>query len=141
MRLFKIYHKKYTGEIEVLFSTQMLRIDFSNTNINANDLAAFKRVVPATLEEFLKGTWCGADAKIIEADYEASFVDFWAAYNKKINKIRAEKNFNSLSKLEKILALQGIKKYDAYLTKDARWRTKADPETYLRNKMWENEYN
>lgn len=44
-----------------------------------------------------------------------------------------------MGKLDKILALQGIKKYDAFL-KEQKWRAKADPETYLRNKMWENEY-
>lgn len=140
MRLFNIYNPKYKGEIQVLYGElQLLRFDCSNAQINNETLGAFKKMLPVTLAEFLLGKWCSASTSVVEADYEVSFLDFWAAYNKKINKIRAENHFNRLNKMERIKALNGIKPYEKYL-KDNNWRSKADPETYIRNKMWDNEY-
>lgn len=141
MRQFKIYNPAYKGEIEVLYDgVKLLRFDCSNAiDIAPETIASFKKALPARLHDFLNSPWSSNATKIVEADYEASFADFWAAYNKKINKIRAEKIYTGMGKLDKILALQGIKKYDAFL-KEQKWRAKADPETYLRNKMWENEY-
>lgn len=140
MRQFNIYNSKFKGEIQVLYGEQqLLRFDCSNAQISNETMGAFKKMLPVTLEEFLQGKWCSASTNVVEADYEVSFADFWAAYNKKINKIRAENNFNKLNKMERIKALNGIKPYEKYL-KDNNWRSKADPETYLRNKMWENEY-
>lgn len=141
MKLYKITTQRFTGEIEVVYDERLtlVKIDFTNTNIEMPVVDSFKRAIPASLPIFLQGKWCGSDVNIIEADYEIVFADFWAAYNKKINKIRAIKIFNGLGKLDKALALQGVKKYDTYLRSND-WRKKADPENYLRSRMWENEY-
>lgn len=92
--------------------------------------------VQATLLPFCKAL--GAD--LTEMPPDVSFDKFWALYGKKINRKRAEVVFNKLSNEDKFLAILGIKKYDWFLTKIEPWRSKADPETYLKNRMYENEW-
>lgn len=140
MQLFKITNPSYKGEIEVTYNGNLIKFDFSNAQELAPEtISAFKRSIPPTIAEFMKGTWCSAATTIIEADYEVSFLMFWNAYDKKINRKRAEIVFDHLPKSKKIKALLAVKAYDKFLKKES-WRPKADPETYLRNEMWENEY-
>ena len=79
-------------------------------------------------------------AMIVEDEFEVTFDMFWIAYNKKINRKRCEPIWNKLSKPKQVKAYYGVKSYDKYLKVES-WRQKADPENYLRNEMWENEYN
>jgi hypothetical protein len=64
---------------------------------------------------------------------------FWKAYNKKINNKRCIQLWNKMSKTKQVKAYYGITQYDKFLSKED-WRTKADPETYLRNEMFYNEW-
>lgn len=139
MNRYHITSKKFTGTIEVWYSATLLKIDLTQATLTIDDITGFKRVLPATQEAFLKGEWCSLDTVVVQMDFEVTFDMFWSAYDKKINKARAMPIFQKLSKTEQVKALMGIKAYDKYLTKE-KWRTKADPENYLRNKTWENEY-
>lgn len=140
MRKFIIKHTKYGGEIEVVYNAHIVQnINFSNAQITPDVLAAFKRLLPATLAEFTRAKWIGNDGVIVEADYEITFDQFWNDYGKKINKSRSILLWQKMNKAMQLAAWTGIKKYDAYLKKES-WRGKADPETYLRNRYWENEY-
>ena len=47
--------------------------------------------------------------------------------------------WNKLGKTEQVKAYYGITTYDKYLSRET-WRGKVDPENYLRNQMWENEW-
>lgn len=87
------------------------------------------------LEEWLEGK---KDVRIIQEDFEISFKEFWELYNKKINKLRCEPLWKKLNKDKKLKAYYGIKVYDRFLA--TSYRNKADPENYLRNEMWENEW-
>lgn len=65
---------------------------------------------------------------------------FWKAYDVKVNKKRCIPIWDKLTKTQQVKAWAGIKKYDSYL-KSLKWsRPKADPDTYLRQEYWENEY-
>ena len=141
MRLFKITNPKFQGEVDVLYNDNSLsKIDFANARMNFDVQQSLKTKIPVTLEAFSTGTWCGNDTTIVEANYEILFKDFWVAYDKKINKIRAENIWDKLTPTKKIKALIGVKPYDKFLKKEQWGRAKADPENYLRNEMWENEY-
>jgi hypothetical protein len=64
---------------------------------------------------------------------------FWQRYDKKINRKRCEPLWEKLSKPKQVAAWAGIDAYNKFLQANS-WRKKADPETYLRNEMWENEW-
>lgn len=87
------------------------------------------------LKQFVKDTRTEA----VESTISYSFEDFWTKYNKKINKKRCIPLWNKLSPARQVSAVGGIQKYEQYL-KVQSWRSKADPENYLRNEMWENEW-
>lgn len=141
MRRFLITSQKFTGTAELLYNDQEVlnRIDCTQTDMSADTVAAFKRAVPVLINALLKEPWCGADTTIIEADFEVSFLMFWKRYDKKINKKRAQLAWNKLSKSEQVKAFYGIDAYTKFL-KIENWRPKQDPENYLKNLMWENEY-
>ena len=139
MRRFVITSPKYTGQAEVVYNAigVLDKIDVSATNMNAPTVDAFKRCV-SPLVETLSERFT-ADTIIIEADFEVSFEMFWKKYNKKINKFRCIKIWDKMEKTMQVKAYFGIDAYHKYL-KHESWRSKADPETYLRNQYWDNEY-
>lgn len=141
MRKFLISSAKYTGAIEVVYDSSNLHsVSFAQAVIEAETIAGFKRALPATLAAFVEGAWATAETRVIEADYEVTFDAFWGDYKNKVNRKRAEGLWSRLSKTEQLAAWQGVKQYDAWL-KGLEWkRNKADPDTYLRNRYWENEY-
>lgn len=141
MRRFIITSVKFSGEAEIFYDDKgtLCKIDAMPTNMSKETIDAFKRAVPACIDTLLQGKTFSTGTTIIEADYEITFDMFWRQYNKKINKVRCILLFGKLNKTEQIKAFVGIKEYDRYLKKEI-WRSKADPETYLRNKYWLNEY-
>jgi len=140
MRRFLITHPKFTGSAEVQYNSdgQLFIIDLSSCIIPADVLRPFKNAIPVDVNTMVQGAWA-EQAIIIEKDFDVTFEMFWTAYDKKINRLRAEAAWHKLSKTEQVLAFYGIKKYDAFL-KVANWRKKADPENYLKTKYWENEW-
>lgn len=140
MRRFIITSPKFTGSVELIYNSDGMLdgIDFSKLPSNPFNRNRFKEVIPialANLETAFKETLC----TIVEAAFEITFDMFWSRYNKKINKSRCLPLWDKLNKTEQVKAWQGIEGYEAFL-KATPWRTKCDPETYIRNKMWENEW-
>ena len=132
---------KFTGTAEAVYNSNgtLCKIDLTQANMHPLVITAFKASVPAHIDTLMAGTSFSKDTTIVEADLEVTFTMFWDAYRKKINRLRAEALFKKLTKTQQVSAYYGISKYDAYLRKE-QWRSKADPETYLRNQMWENEW-
>jgi hypothetical protein len=66
------------------------------------------------------------------------FEDFWSLYKRKIDKGRAEKAFNRLDTEEKILAIEGAKKWARYWEADkTEMQYIPHPTTWLNNKRWQ----
>lgn len=139
MKRYLIQSPRYTGSVEVMYNNGILTtIDFSNTNIvKPAMIDAFKKQV-ASEEQYLTSSFV-TDVSIIAADVEITFKMFWDKYNHKINKLRATKLWERMPLAEQVAAYCGIQKYFAYLKK-VDWRGLQDPDTYLRNKTWLNEY-
>lgn len=138
MRRFLITSPKFSGQAEVLYTDAgvLCKIDVVDTTMGDQLMHHFKAAIGVTIDTMsLKLTTC----IIVEADYEVTFDMFWKKYNKKINKARCILLWNKLNKTMEVQAYHGIDAYDKYLKKEG-WRNKADAETYLRNKYWENEY-
>ncbi len=140
MRRFLITSPNYTGQAEVIFNDAgtLCRMDVTDTNMPAAMVSGFKNRLCAHVDQ-LPDTFKGTAATVIEADFEVSFDMFWKKYNKKINKSRCILLWGKMDKSMQVMAFMGIDLYDKYLKK-VGWRSKADAETYLRNKYWENEY-
>ncbi len=140
MRRFVITSPHYNGQAEIIYNGEgiLCRIELTETDMIASVVKGFKNRVPALVDE-LAEAFTGTQVKIIENDIEVTFDMFWKKYNKKINKSRCIMLFTKMDKSMQLLAFMGILAYDKYLKKES-WRSKADPETYLRNKYWENEY-
>jgi hypothetical protein len=141
MRKFVITSSKFTGEAQLLFSRSELlcRIDCSDTDMSAEIIKGFKAAVPVTisgLEEFSKQP---SITKIVEVGYRIGWEEFWNAYKKKIHPHRCRPIWDSLSDADTIDALNGIKQYDAFLEK-TKVRQKLDPENYLKNRSWQNQW-
>ena len=140
MRRFLITSPNYTGQAEVIFNDAgtLCRLDVTDTNMPATMVQAFKNRLCSHVGQ-LPETFAGTAATVIEAAFEVTFDMFWKKYNKKINKARCMILWTKLDKTMQVLAYMGIDAYDKFLKKEG-WRNKADAETYLRNKSWENEY-
>lgn len=67
------------------------------------------------------------------------FDDFWDVYKKKVNRKRCEPLWEKLSESKKVEAIMAVAAYDGYLKRTGR--AKLDPENYLRNESWENNWN
>lgn len=139
MRRFLITSTKFRGQAEAIYNDNetLCKLDCGDTDMDARTVHLFKNAIGATIAEM--AVRFSSDTVVIEADYEVSFDMFWKKYNKKINKSRCILLWNKLNKTMQVQAYFGIEAYDKFLKKES-WRSKADPETYLRNKYWENEY-
>jgi len=140
MRRFLITSPAWQGNAELLFddSEKLVMLSVQDTNITPVTLLVFKEKAPVTIHE-MKSAFEGTKVTIVEADFEVSFEMFWKKYNKKINKFRCIKIWDKMEKTMQVKAYFGIDAYHKYL-KHESWRSKADPETYLRNQYWDNEY-
>ena len=130
------------GSVDLVYSDTGLiqKVDFELTTAPmVNRKGILSRVAKFPLCEEIASVIEGTQATIVEADFEVSFEMFWKKYNKKINKFRCIKLWEKMEKTMQVKSFYGIEQYDKYLKKEG-WRTKADPETYLRNQYWENEY-
>ncbi len=139
MRKFLITHKTHwSGTIDVLYNNDILiRVDFQNAIIKSNVIKEFLQRLSPTIEQISKEL--GEKCVITESDFEITFEDFYNAYNNKVSKKRALAIWIKLNKADQLGAYLGIKPYNKFLTSTG-FRQKADPDTYLRNRYWENEY-
>ena len=139
MRRFLITSSRFSGQAEVIYNDAevLCKIDCTDTDMNVSTIKAFKAAVGpdiASIADLLP------NCMIVEAEYEVSFEMFWKKYNKKINKSRCIMLWGKLNKTMQVQAFFGIDAYNKFLKKEGEWRKPVDPENYLRNAYWENEY-
>lgn len=142
MRLFLITNSsKFTGTAQVLYNEKdiLCRIDVTDTNMDAATVKHFKAAVPPDISTLVSGQSFGAGTTVVEDDFAIDFDMFWKKYKKKINRKRAELVWHKLNKADQVAAYYGIDAYFKYLKRE-HWRGQLDPENYLKNRHWENEY-
>lgn len=141
MRRFQITSTKFTGIAEIIYNTDeiLCKIDCSDTDMSAATIRGFKTALPATISELAEFSKLPSISQILECTYRIPFDDFWKAYNKKINKGRVIPLYAKLTDADTVACLNGIKVYDKFLAQVVV-RQKLDPENYIKNRAWENEY-
>jgi hypothetical protein len=148
MRKFSITHANaWSGEIFITYNAKMLLVSIDATEANPITKAHIKWLienVPQQLSEnfvqeltdFIKPKEC----KLKEVELDNSFDTFWKAYDKMVNRKRAEDTYKKLSGVNKYLAITSIKKYDKYLARLTWKKTKQDPDTYLRTENYKTDW-
>lgn len=142
MKKILITSANFSGEIQVVYGEDLLlmTIDFSYADCSPEQISWTKLRVPAVLDAQFQDAFAGAKSiNIVMEGYEVTFEMFWQAYGEKINKIRCEKRWEKLSKADRQKAFAGVAKYLKHLAKNS-WQNKANPDTYLMNKYWLNEW-
>ena len=71
-------------------------------------------------------------------EQRVSFNDFWDRYDHKVDKQKAQKKWNRLSKSDQSAIMEHLDKYIPNTFKD-KYPTRRNPTTYLNNRTWENE--
>ena len=139
MKRFLITSPKFTGEAELIYNAGgvLKKIDCGNTDMDARTMHHFKTSVPA-MADGLKTSF-STFTVIVESEIVIHFNEFWIKYNHKFNKDRCEKIWARMSKTDKIKAFYELDKYQKYLRKNES-QFKMHPDTYLRNRAWENDY-
>lgn len=144
MRKFVLTSQMFTGSVTFGFNEDGWlnyfnnEADFDNTqhgwllNIEKNVFPRHVSQIEA-LAKVIKG-------RLEEVPPDLSFDAFWDAYGKKINRKRAELLYKKMSEPQRLKCILSIKPYQNYLGR-VKWRTQADPDTYLRNENYETDWN
>jgi len=149
MNKFIITSSRFNGEINVLYGldSKLLFIDFLRCELTDEQRQYFKdrlsiNLTPSegeTEEAFIIRHFGNSRLDIVKEGYRVTFEQWWNRYNIKHNKDRCIKLWNKLSEADKVNAFFKLALYERHLSLNA-WKTKADPDTYLRNRYWESEW-
>lgn len=106
-----------------------------NTEAQIKQMLRLLPVNESELEAFVKVR----KLKLSVVQQDLSFNAFWNAFKYKVGKkARAERLWNSLAKMEKELVFLSIPRYHRFIA--FKNQNSAYAETWLSNRMWENEY-
>lgn len=146
MKKFLITSENYHGEIAVLYKEkedfhQLMMIDFLQADLNDEQVTYFNHKIPSKVKHWDEVLAAFGSTKLVftSSNFQVSFEAFWRKYDRKINKIRCEKIWEKMSLAARADAYVGLTKYLHHLQLNA-WKSRADPETYLKNRYWENEW-
>ena len=146
MKKILVTGSNFEGSVEVLYGASsdgapLLAIDMRGAVLTDVQKEYFKGCVPVRYGAGYEQNWGPMTGKvqIVTEDHDLDFVeDFWKPYDKKINKDRALKEWKSMVREDKALAVHRLSAYMRYLSRSSV--AKADPENYLRKKYYKNDY-
>ena len=136
---FLLKHKKYEGSIIFTFDEQGRCIAFAfDCNITMELWSFIFDIFPLRIETLQHNAF--KNFQKIEVPTDISFTAFWTTYNYKIgNKERAKKLWELLDEQTRVLIFNSIKKYATFLASKPNME-KAYPETWLKQRRWENSF-
>ena len=132
-------HKKFEGSIIFTYDDKGRCIAFAfNCEITSELWDFIFEYFPAHYESIKNK--CFANFQKIDVPEDTSFEAFWKVYNYKIgNKERAKKLWELLDEQTRVLVFNSIKKYATFLANKPSME-KAYPETWLKQRRWENSF-
>ncbi|NOS92475.1 MAG: hypothetical protein HOP30_11170 [Cyclobacteriaceae bacterium] len=145
MKRFIITSSTFTGEINILYGIDMRLqfFDLMKCDLTEEQINYFKNKLPAVLPEatveYLQTQFGKSKLDIIEQGYKVSFEQWFNRYNVKRNKARCLKLWVKLSEADQVNAFFKLGLYERHLMVN-NWKTKAEPDTYLRNRYWDNDW-
>ena len=141
MKRFITTSPSFAGEVHIIYGddNKLLCLDYRNAQLSREQAEYLLRHTPVVFDAGFDRAFGTANLTFVHEAYIIGFEDFWNRYDQKINRARAEKLWGRLPKADQARAFAGVAAYDRHLQHNG-WKSKADPETYLRNKYWENEW-
>ena len=118
-------------------------VDATNATPSINQLDYILKHAPRQLADNAKEQLIefigSSKMHITQVKDELTFDMFWSAYGKKVNRLRCEPLFAKLKPEDIYHLLDNVADYHRYL-KRTGYRNQADPENYLRKRMFENDW-
>ncbi len=140
MRKYILTSNGFIGQVTFWFNDMELLVYYHNdANITEKQHIWLLKNIPRelieleTLRETIKGN-------LDEVPEDISFEAFWEAYGKKVKRVRALGIYKKMTDAQRLQAIAAIKPYDRFLQRTT-WRSKADPDTYLRGGYYETDWN
>lgn len=133
---------KYQGEVIIVYGddNKLLLLDMQGAALSVNQTGYLTTRMPVLYDTNFQQHFADAPITFIESSYEVGFEEFWKLYNKKVNKARCLPIWDKLSQADQVAAYTGLRRYNAFLASLEWNRTKADPERFLKDKMWLNDW-
>jgi hypothetical protein len=133
-----------TGHIIVGYADNQLEVvDATNAKPTEVQIDYILKHAPRKLNESfveqLKEFIGSSQMHVSQVKDEVTFDAFWSAYGKKVNRLRCEPLYAKLLPKDLYHLLDNVADYHRYL-KRTGYRNQADPENYLRKRMFENEW-
>ena len=126
--------KKFSGHLIFEYDDNQQLILYQNcTDMSEKNLNYMFAKFPFTRDALFQ---ISPNLKIEEV-IDITFNNFWNTYDKKINKKRCQELWERISASDKQVCLSKINKYKSFCK--ANNRIAKDPDTYLRNRSWEDE--
>lgn len=139
MKKYQLTSKGFEGAVVFGYRDGWLVYYENETDMDLKGLQWISRHFP--VEESHLG-WLQDQVKsgvIKQVPMDLSFDVFWEAYGKKINKKRCEPLWAKLKDSDRLACIESIKPYEGFLRRHTG-RAKKDPENYLKDRMWENNW-
>lgn len=118
---------------------RLLHIDFIKAELTNEQVDFFKSKLPVYYSENFGGAFGASNLTIVQEGFKVTFEQWWNRYGVKRNRIRCEKAWNKLSEADQVNAYFKLGPYERHLQLNA-WKTKAEPDTYLRSRYWDNDW-
>ena len=126
--------KLFSGQMTFGYEDGVLTKFINEANLKDEQLVYLTSHFPFVEDNLQK--LIGKSGKV-EQIIDVSFAKFWDLYAKKVNKTRCEKMWYKLSEADRQLCNSKLNKYKFYCKTNNR--IQKDPDTYLRNRSWEDE--
>jgi len=125
------------GEPEGGDDAPLISIDFSEALLDDRGKQWLKCKAPTRLVQHYAAAWETDRIKVLIEKKELDFdADFYVPYGKPVNRQRALKAWENLSYVKRAAVVGRLKGYLWHLSHNT-WKSKADPETYIKKAMYE----
>ncbi|MCZ2129290.1 MAG: hypothetical protein LC109_03385 [Bacteroidia bacterium] len=141
MRHFILTSTSFTGQIEYKYCNEGYLISFKNeAALSAVQREKILVKMPLTIAGFNNLIAISKTLTVQEIEQDLGFDSFWNLYDKKINRKRCEPLWNKLKDADRLRCMQNIPVYKRYLQR-TNFRAQKDPDGYLRDRLFETEWN
>lgn len=137
MNRYILTHAKMQGEVELGYaSSGRLLLWHVRAELNQASYNKLLENIPTDEKHIDYYRKRGFNVKHLPPDL--SFDVFWKLYDNKKSRLKAEKLWQKMTTAERMQAIEQIPAYNRFLT--SKNMEKAFPDTWLRNKRWQDEY-
>lgn len=137
MNRYILTHTNMQGEVELGYASSG-RLLLWHIRAELNDKQYEKLLNNIPVNEISVKVYKRKGFKIQHLPPDLSFDRFWKLYDNKKSRLKAEKLWDKMSAAERMQAIEALPAYQRYVL--SKNMEKAFPDTWLRNKRWQDEY-